>query len=108
MTAPAERRGAANDGTSGRANRAAALVLAVELTADQIDVIAERVALMLADRASSSMPTWLGTVAAATYLCCSPGRIHDLVALGKLTPRRDGRRLLFRRNDLDAYLEGTA
>jgi hypothetical protein len=27
------------------------------------------------------------------------------VQLGKLEPRRDGRRLLFRRADLDAYLE---
>jgi hypothetical protein len=37
-------------------------------------------------------------------LAASPDRIHDLVQLGKLNPRRDGRRLLFRREALYAYL----
>ena len=49
---------------------------------------------------------YLDTTAAAEYLSCSPGRIHDLVQLGKLTPLRDGRRLLFKPADLTAYLEG--
>jgi hypothetical protein len=31
-----------------------------------------------------------------------------LVQLGDLAPRRDGTRLLFRRQDLDAYLEHSA
>jgi excisionase family DNA binding protein len=34
--------------------------------------------------------------------------IYDLIALGKLHPRRDGRRVLLHRNDLDAYIEGRA
>jgi excisionase family DNA binding protein len=33
-------------------------------------------------------------------------RIYDLIALGKLHPRRDGRRVLLHRDDLDAYVEG--
>jgi excisionase family DNA binding protein len=51
---------------------------------------------------------YLDTTSAAQYLCCSPGRIHDLVQLGKLVPLRDGRRLLFKRSGLDAYLEARA
>jgi excisionase family DNA binding protein len=51
---------------------------------------------------------WLDTRRAAEHLATSPARIHDLVALGKLTPRRDGRRLLFRRDHLDAYVEASA
>jgi excisionase family DNA binding protein len=41
-------------------------------------------------------------------LACSRGHLYDLVQLGKLKPRRDGRRLLFRRGDLAAYLEASA
>ena len=51
---------------------------------------------------------WLSTEPAADYLAAKPGRLHDLVQLGRLTPRRDGRRLLFHRGELDAYLESSA
>ena len=82
------------------------LTLVVELTPNQLDVIAERVAERLAP--ASSVSPWLSTEQAAVYLAAKPSRIHDLVALGKLAPRRDGRRLLFRRDDLDTYLESGA
>jgi excisionase family DNA binding protein len=48
---------------------------------------------------------WLSTEDAARHLACSRDRLYDLVQLGKLKPRRDGRRLLFKLADLDAYLE---
>jgi excisionase family DNA binding protein len=83
------------------------LVLSVELSAEQLEQIALRVACLLADPQPSS-PTWLDTTRAAEYMAATTGRIHDLVQLGKLHPRRDGRRLLFRRDDLDAYLEASA
>jgi excisionase family DNA binding protein len=51
---------------------------------------------------------WLNTEEAAAYIAAKPARVHDLVQIGKLTPRRDGRRLLFARRDLDAYLEASA
>ncbi len=75
-----------------------------------IETIAHRAAEILAGQVAIAVATspWLDTKGAAEYLSCSPARIHDLVALGKLTPRRDGRRLLFARRDLDAYLEASA
>jgi excisionase family DNA binding protein len=76
----------------------------VTLTDEQLDEIAGRAAAICA-RAQTSVPTWLNTTDAADYIAAKPGRIHDLVQLGKLQPRRDGRRLLFRRTDLDDYLE---
>ena len=45
---------------------------------------------------------------AARYAACSRDRLYDLVQLGKLRPGRDGRRLVFRRSDLDRYLQGEA
>jgi excisionase family DNA binding protein len=47
---------------------------------------------------------WLGVQQAAEYLACPVSRIYDLVSLGRLAAHRDGRRLLFRRNDLDAAI----
>ena len=73
----------------------------------QLDALATLVAARLGLGGGAASPTWLDTNGAADYLCCSTGRVHDLVALGRLLPGRDGRRLLFRRDDLDAYLEGT-
>lgn len=84
-----------------------AQALLAELDAATLDELADRLAPRLVTRLAqrTDIPTWLDTKAAAAYLSCSPGRIHDLVQLGKLQPSRDGRRLLFRRADLDAYLD---
>ena len=71
---------------------------------EALDLLAGLVAERLRQGPLERSP-WLDTAGAADYLAARPARIHDLVALGKLTPRRDGRRLLFRREDLDAYLE---
>jgi excisionase family DNA binding protein len=84
------------------------LELTVRLDPDQLDAIAQRVAALLAEPVRPDPGGWLDTNGAAEYVAASTGRIHDLVGLGKLTPARDGRRLLFRRSDLDAYLEGSA
>lgn len=84
--------------------REAALTISMLLTDTQLDLIADRVA----ERLQPSTPSpWLDTRGAAAHLACKPARIHDLVQLGGLHPRRDGRRLLFRRDDLDAYLGGS-
>lgn len=74
------------------------------------DLLADRLELRLAQRAHAPARTtaWLNAEQAAEHLACSRGRLYDLVQLGRLMPRRDGRRLLFRRADLDAYLEATA
>lgn len=95
-------------GMSGQANGAAVIALTVELSAEQLDVIATLVAARLGDRPGPALPTWLDARGAADYMACPVSRIHDLVQLQKLSPRRDGRRLLFRRDDLDRYLEGAA
>jgi excisionase family DNA binding protein len=43
--------------------------------------------------------------AGAEHLACPTSRIYDLVSQRRLTPRRDGRRLLFKRSHLDAAIE---
>jgi excisionase family DNA binding protein len=89
--------------SSGGAPAGLALVLAVP--AEAVEQIARRAAAILAEHETPRAVPWLDTKGAAQYLSCGTDRIHDLVALRKLTPRRDGRRLLFRPADLDAYVE---
>jgi excisionase family DNA binding protein len=85
---------------------ALAAALLAELDDEALAVLADRLAPLLAarlDRGDES--PWLNAGDAARYLACSRGRLYDLVQLRKLEPRRDGRRLLFSRADLDRYLE---
>jgi excisionase family DNA binding protein len=76
------------------------------LSDEQVEQIARRAAQLLPPAAGVS--PWLNTKRAAAYIDSSPARIHDLTQAGRLHPRRDGRRLLFRADDLDAYLEEAA
>jgi excisionase family DNA binding protein len=81
-----------------------------------VDALSERIAVLVGDRladlASSSATSttpWLNAEDAALYLGDAPvSRIYDLVQQRKLTPHRDGRRLLFHRDDLDAYVEASS
>jgi len=83
------------------------LEVVLRLNGDQVEVIARRVAELVAVRARPA-PAWVDAAGAAEHLATSTARIYDLVQLRKLNPRRDGRRLLFRLEDLDAYLESAA
>ncbi len=76
--------------------------VAVALSDEDVQRIAERVASLAA---SSSPPDpWLSIEEAAEHLRAKPQRLYDLVSTGRLKPAKDGRRLLFRRSWLDAYL----
>lgn len=83
--------------------------LLAELDERSLDRLAELLAPRLAARVAPTTEPgpWLNTRQAAEHLGCQVGRVHDLVQLHKLEPRRDGRRLLFKQSDLDAYIEGS-
>jgi excisionase family DNA binding protein len=75
-----------------------------------VDAIADAVAARLDQpHADTTSTPWLNVDQAAAYIGNAPtSRIYDLVQQGKITPHRDGRRLLFHVDDLDAYLRGTS
>lgn len=79
--------------------------LTVRLSDEQLAEIAAQAAALIPTGAPAASP-WLNVADAAERLCCRKDRIYDLIALGKLQPRRDGRRVLLHRDDLDAYIEG--
>jgi excisionase family DNA binding protein len=80
--------------------------LTIRLTDEQLAQIAEQAAALVPAGTSAAASPWLNIADAAEWLRCGKDRIYDLIALGKLHPRRDGRRVLLHRDDLDAYIEG--
>jgi excisionase family DNA binding protein len=97
------------NGASPRTDAHGALQVALGLPPEVVELIAVRAAEILAERqGASALPVWLSTAGAADYLACTTGRVHDLVQARVLRPRRDGRRLLFKRAELDDYLEGSS
>lgn len=80
--------------------------LTVRLTDEQLAEIAQRAAALVLTNTVAAISPWLNVAEAAERLRCSKDRIYDLIALGKLQPRRGGRRVLLHRDELDAYVEG--
>lgn len=79
-----------------------------DLSADDLRRLANELAPYLAEingTTGRDSDPWLTADQAATHLGCKRDRIYDLVQLGKLTPRRDGRRVLLKRSQLDGYLQ---
>lgn len=76
------------------------------------DAIAVRVGDKITDRPAVTRDEpdgYLNPDQAAAFIGNAPvSRIYDLVQQRKLTPHRDGRRLLFDRADLRAYVEASS
>jgi excisionase family DNA binding protein len=83
----------------------AMIELTVTLTDQQLAEIAEQAAALVSTGPQEGTP-WLNVTDAAERLRCNKDRIYDLIALGKLHPHRDGRRVLLHRDDLDATSKG--
>jgi excisionase family DNA binding protein len=69
-----------------------------------LEALARRVATLLAAQLAAPPDGWLDVEQAAAHLSCRAQRVYDLVSEGRLRRAKDGRRLLFRREWLDAYV----
>mgnify|MGYP000156123504 CR=1 FL=1 len=78
-------------------------IVSVSLSDADVKRIAE--ALCDAEGRQAEAEPWYDVDGAAAYLACSRKRIYDLVSEGRLRVGRDGRRLVFRREWLDAVIE---
>lgn len=79
--------------------------LALGVPPELVEAIAARVSDLLCERLPTRPEPYLDVNGAAEYLAAKRSRIYELVESGRLRTHRDGRRLLFRREDLDAALE---
>jgi excisionase family DNA binding protein len=72
-----------------------------ELAGDPVAL--ERLRSLIGAGGQSASP-WLTAAEAAAHLACPESRIRKLTMTGELPCHRDGRRVLYRREELDAYV----
>ena len=72
------------------------------LPPETLERLAERVAAILVEQGRRE---YLDAEEASAYLRLAPGRLHKLTSNGRIPCRREGRRLLFVRNELDEWLD---
>jgi excisionase family DNA binding protein len=86
--------------------------LALSLPAEAIETIAERAAELVLARLQADIAggsPWLDWQGAADYLGCKPKRIRNLTSQGRIPFHREGGRVVYHRQELDAWvLEGRA
>lgn len=75
-----------------------------EFPAELIERVAERAAEILSERGRDE-DCWFDVGEAAAYLKCPMSRIYALTSAGKIPHHHDGARLLFRRSELDEWVE---
>lgn len=87
-----------------------AAALLAELDDDTLatlaDRLADRLVPALVPRLNPSQPpdSWLDVGQAAEHLSCPRSRIYALVSAQRMPHHKDGSRLLFRREELDAWV----
>jgi len=106
MTAAAANGGAPLRGADQSNGGGPALVLAVP--PELVEVVAQRAAELVVSGLAAAGDAWLDVEGAARHLACKPRRIYDLHSQRRIHAHKDGSRLLFRRSELDAYVEGQA
>lgn len=70
-----------------------------------VEAVAARTLELLKRRAASETERWIGVEDAAAHLACPRSRIYALSCARRIPHRKDGARLLFRRSELDAWLD---
>ena len=87
------------------------IIVTLELTGEQLDLLAHRVAEIVVARTPPTTPsasTYPLRARASELLRASRQRIYDLLSNGRLTRHKDGSRVLIRRDEVDRYLRGEA
>jgi excisionase family DNA binding protein len=81
--------------------------LTLNFPSELVEAMADRMVELLDERgllAARGPEPWIDVDAAAAYVGKKRDRLYDLAAQGAIAHGRDGRSVLFRRSDLDAYL----
>ncbi len=75
---------------------------------DLVELVAERAAELVAARLATvdAAEGWIGVEEAAEYLACPKSRVYALVSAGRIPYCKDGSRTLFKRSELDLWVQG--
>jgi hypothetical protein len=84
----------------------APLDLQVTLDSEQLELIVQRAAEILAEQQqSATVDGWIrGAVKIAAYVDAPASRVYALSAAGRMPVERDGSNLIARRSELDAWV----
>jgi excisionase family DNA binding protein len=77
--------------------------LSINLDDQALDALADALAERVAVRLGSGSP-WLTAAETAEYLRCPVSRVRKLTSTAEIPCHRDGRRVLYRREDLDQFV----
>jgi excisionase family DNA binding protein len=80
-------------------------VTSIPVPPEVIEALAQRTAEIVTERMGQQPETWIGVDQAAEHLACPKSRIYALVSAQRIPHEKDGSRLLFRRSDLDEWLQ---
>jgi excisionase family DNA binding protein len=69
-----------------------------------VELLADRVAARVVEHLPEPVEPYMTVAQAAEYLACPTSRVYELVERRRVRHYRDGRRVLLRREDLDAAL----
>lgn len=90
---------------AGEQSNVEASALVLPLPVEFVEVVAQRAAQIVASGLAATDDAWLDVDGAAQHLACNRRRIYDLHSQRRIKAHKDGSRLLFRRSELDAYVE---
>jgi excisionase family DNA binding protein len=79
--------------------------LVLSLPDELVEAVAQRAAEIVLTAQSEPADEWLDVAGAAEYLKCGKRRVYNLVSEGRAPVHREGTRLLFKRLELDAWIE---
>lgn len=81
--------------------------MSVPVPPEWLDVIADRAAELVAERVNAEPEPWIGVEQAAAHIAAPKSRVYALVNCKppRIPFQRDGSRLLFRRSELDEWVE---
>jgi excisionase family DNA binding protein len=82
--------------------------LGLQLPPEFIDQLADLVAARLAERVDTAERVWLSAPEAANYLNMKLDLLYKRTSAEAIPFHKDGGRLLFNRNELDAYMARNA
>lgn len=77
----------------------------IAIPPELLEAIAALVAARVVDALDQASEPWMNAKSAAAYIDAPVSRINSWVETGRVRCFRDGKRLLFRRTDLDDVLE---
>lgn len=81
--------------------------LALAIPVELIELIAQRAAAIVVEQLEldAQAEPWINVEGAAEHLACGTSRVYSLVSVRRIPHKRDGSRLLFRRSQLDEWLD---